>query len=135
MSEDEKNVWKKCVCNISEDYVFKEPATSKEIEEVEKKFNVKLPAELRSLLEETDGIYDEFGCYLVWSTSNIIVENTDRRTDEDFADWYMPIDSLLFVADAGNGDLFGYSISNGTIQKDDIYVWKHEDDSRTWVAP
>ncbi|AAS41993.1 hypothetical protein BCE_3082 [Bacillus cereus ATCC 10987] len=35
----------------------------------------------------------------------------------------------------GNGDLFGYSILNGMVQRDDIYVWNHENDSRTWVAP
>ncbi|MNG40245.1 hypothetical protein D3C84_1287410 [compost metagenome] len=48
---------------------------------------------------------------------------------------YEPFDSLLFVADAGNGDLFGYSIVDGAIPKEDIYTWNHEDDSRTWVAP
>ena len=46
----------------------------------------------------------------------------------------MPFDALLFVASVGNGDLFGYAVLNGTIQRDDIYVWDHEDDSRTWVA-
>ncbi len=47
----------------------------------------------------------------------------------------MPFDCLLFFADGGNGDLFGYSILNGIVQRDDIYVWNHENDSRTWVAP
>jgi len=58
----------------------------------------------------------------------------ELRTFEDFKDLYMPFDALLFVASAGNGDLFGYAVLNGAIQKDDIYVWDHEDDSRTWVA-
>lgn len=47
----------------------------------------------------------------------------------------MPFDCLLFFADAGNGEQFAYSIQDGLIRKDDIYVWNHEDDSRTWVAP
>jgi len=47
----------------------------------------------------------------------------------------MPFDSLLFFADAGNGDHFSYPIQSGIIQKSDIFVWSHEDDSRTWVAP
>jgi SMI1-KNR4 cell-wall len=46
----------------------------------------------------------------------------------------MPFDHLLFFSDAGNGDLFGFSILNGSIQKDDIFVWNHEDDSRSWIA-
>ena len=26
------------------------------------------------------------------------------------------------------------AILNGSIQNEDIYVWNHEDDSRTWLA-
>jgi len=26
-------------------------------------------------------------------------------------------------------------ILNGAIQRPDVFVWNHEDDSRTWVAP
>ena len=40
-----------------------------------------------------------------------------------------------FFGDAGNGDQFAYPIQNGKIQRNDIFVWNHEDDSRTWVAP
>ncbi len=86
-------------------------------------------------MKETDGINDEYGNYLVWSTSRIIEENSNVRNYEDFKDLYMPFECLLFIADAGNGDLFAYSILNGVIQKDDIYIWNHENDSRTWVAP
>jgi hypothetical protein len=128
-------MWKNFVRNTSEDYVFNEPATTKKIEEIKKKFNVELPNELLNLLKETDGVNDEFGCHLIWSTSRIIEENENLRNYEDFKDLYMPFDCLLFFADAGNGDLFAYSILNGSVQKDDIYVWNHEDDSRTWVAP
>ncbi|PEE41435.1 SMI1/KNR4 family protein [Bacillus pseudomycoides] len=58
-----------------------------------------------------------------------------NQTNQEISGLYMPFDCLLFIADAGNGDLFAYSILNGSIQKDDIYVWNHENDSRTWVAP
>lgn len=46
----------------------------------------------------------------------------------------MPFDNLLFFSDNGCGDLFCYRILNGCIQTEDIYVWNHEDVSRTWVA-
>ncbi|WP_162255066.1 hypothetical protein [Paenibacillus sp. Soil522] len=36
-----------------------------------------------------------------------------------------------FFADAANGDQFAFPILNGKIVKKDIYVWNHEDDSRT----
>ncbi|WP_134687290.1 SMI1/KNR4 family protein [Brevibacillus migulae] len=127
-------MWKKHLENILENCEFNEPAQSTKIEEIQTVFNIELPNELLSLLEETDGVRDEFGCDLVWSAGRIIGENKELRKEE-FRDLYMPLDCLLFVADAGNGDLFGYAIINGSIQRDDIYVWNHEDDSRTWVAP
>jgi len=54
---------------------------------------------------------------------------------EEYRDRYMPFDHLLFFSDAGNGDVFGYAIINGVIQTSRIYVWNHEDDSRSCVAP
>ena len=49
--------------------------------------------------------------------------------------FYMPFNNLLFFADAGNGDKFGFPISlDGTIRKD-VFAWNHEDDSRSWCAP
>ncbi|WP_243522015.1 SMI1/KNR4 family protein [Bacillus pseudomycoides] len=128
-------MWEKFIRNISEEYVFNAPAKIKRIEEINNKFKIELPDELQSLLKETDGINDEYGGYLVWSTSRIIEGNSNLRSYDDFKDLYMPFDCLLFIADAGNGDLFAYSILNGSIQKEDIYVWNHENDSRTWVAP
>ncbi|WP_379133892.1 SMI1/KNR4 family protein [Paenibacillus sp. sgz500958] len=128
-------MWKNDIRNIAERFLFNEPASAKEIEEIKSRFNIQDMDELRSFLEETDGVNDEMNCHFVWPASRIIEENSEQRSNEICKEIYMPFDSLLFVADAGNGDLFGYSIINGSIQKDDIYTWSHEDDSRTWVAP
>ncbi|GAA4361732.1 SMI1/KNR4 family protein [Angustibacter luteus] len=49
----------------------------------------------------------------------------------DFADLYTPFDALVFFADAGNGDQFGVAMRANR----EVYVWNHENDSRTWVAP
>lgn len=46
----------------------------------------------------------------------------------------MPFDPLLFFGDAGNGDQFAFRLVSGLRDKD-IYVWNHENDSRTWVGP
>ena len=43
----------------------------------------------------------------------------------------MPFSGLVFLADAGNGDQFFLSLSGNQ----EVYVWDHENDSRTWVAP
>ncbi|MEC1441742.1 SMI1/KNR4 family protein [Bacillus sonorensis] len=128
-------MWSHMLRRLAGEYTFNKPAEPSKLEEIKRKFNIQLPIELENLLKETDGINDEFGCHLIWSTDRIIEENEDLRNGEVFKDIYMPFDCLLFIADAGNGDLFAYSILNSSIQKDDIYVWNHEDDSRTWVAP
>ncbi|MEU2025737.1 SMI1/KNR4 family protein [Streptomyces sp. NPDC016469] len=91
-----------------------------------------LPTDLSALLRKTNGIEDEYGDGLVWSAEAIATENQRLREDSDLATLSMPFDPLLFFADAGNGDLFALL---STIDRPDVFVWDHENDSRTWVAP
>lgn len=109
--------------------------TESQLASLEKTLNISLPSELKSLLIETNGIRDEFGLRLIWSVEEIERHNLKMRTDPIFIDNYMPFNNLLFFADAGNGDKFAFSIVQGAIRRPDIFVWNHEDDSRTWVAP
>lgn len=127
-------MWKNTIHSISPNLSLKKPATKDELAEVHKNLQVELPNDLNQLLQETNGVEGEYGDF-IWSTSKIKTENMNMRNIVDFKGLYMPFDCLLFFADAGNGDLFGYSILNGIVQRDDIYVWNHENDSRTWVAP
>lgn len=83
---------------------------------------------------ETNGVTGEYKMDLVWSLDRIRKDNLLFRNYQDFKDLYMPFDCLLFFGDAGNGDQFAYSILNGKIQRNDIFVWNHENDSRTWAA-
>ncbi|WP_257154877.1 SMI1/KNR4 family protein, partial [Bacillus toyonensis] len=122
--------------SISTDCKFNTPATEATITKIEDMFQVKLPDELKYFLCETNGVeYSEFNLTLVWNTDRIQKENYDMRSEKFFKEMYMPFDSLLFIADAGNGDLFGYRVLNGLIDNYDIYIWNHENDSRTWIAP
>ncbi|MFF7755640.1 SMI1/KNR4 family protein [Streptomyces sp. NPDC007971] len=91
-----------------------------------------LPADLEALLRETNGIEGEYGEGLVWPAEQIAAENSMLRSGEELATLYMPFDPLLFFGDAGNGDLF--ALLPG-LDRPDVFVWNHEDDSRTWVAP
>ena len=109
---------------------FREPATPEAIQSVETRLGHRLPDELRELLAETDGIEGEHALGLVWTCERIASDNLLFRTSTDFADLYMPFDGVVFFADAGNGDQFFMSLS-GT---NEVYVWDHENDSRTWVA-
>jgi len=127
-------MWKNTIRSISSNLSLKNPATKDELAEVQKNLQLELPNDLYQLLQETNGVEGEYGQF-IWDASKIKTENMNMRNIVDFKDLYMPCDCLLFFADGGNGDLFGYSILNGIVQRDDIYVWNHENDSRTWVAP
>lgn len=91
-----------------------------------------LPKDLAALLRESNGIEGEYGAGLIWPAERIVSENLTMREDAELATLYMPFDPLLFFADAGNGDLFALL---PTIRRPDVFLWNHEDDSRTWVAP
>lgn len=110
---------------------FNAPATGDAIQFCEADLGHRLPPELRRLLAETDGIEGEYGLGLLWSTQRIAEDNTRFRTGADFRRLYMPFSGIVFFADAGNGDQFAVSLSGNN----EVYVWNHEDDSRTWVAP
>lgn len=127
-------MWKGYISSVSKNSFFKPPASNAEIIQISEGLNVKLPNKLFDLYNETNGVFDSFGCPLIWSTSQIVKDNLFFRNFSDYKDIYMPFDHLLFFSDNGCGDLYGYKILNGSIQTEDIYVWNDEDDSRTWVA-
>lgn len=110
---------------------FSEPATQQAMRSAEAQLGHPLPLELQDLLGETNGIAGEYGLGLLWATERIAADNAHFRSSTEFADLYMPFDSLVFFADAGNGDQFFVSLRGSN----EVYVWNHESDSRTWVAP
>lgn len=109
------------------------PASAELIQAVRVLGGGELDDALAALLAESDGITGEYGLGVVWSCAQIVRENEAFRTNADFKSLYMSFDSLLFFGDAGNGDQFGLRVLEGEVPPD-VYVWNHEDDSRTWVA-
>lgn len=110
---------------------FRAPASEQELRACEAALCQPLPEELRALLAETDGVEGEDGLALVWSSQRIGSDNALFRRTPAFAELYMPFDPLVFFSDAGNGDQFAVAMRGNQ----EVYVWDHEDDSRTWVAP
>jgi hypothetical protein len=123
---------------------FYPPVSDSELRQAESRLGVKLPKQQRSLLLETNGVMDMMSVdggkwsksgWLLWPLEKIIKENLQIRSDDSLREMYMPLDCFLFFADAGNGDLFAYTIVNGEIRSPDVFAWGHEDDTRPNVAP
>ncbi len=121
--------------------VFHPPALSQEIDECERRLGVIFPAELRELLSQTDGVTErlstvrgeiDVGSFL-FSTEKMLEINTFQRTQT--GDYTMPLDCLLFVAEDGIGDYFGFAVVKRRVPHSRIYFWNHEDDSRLSIAP
>lgn len=128
-------MWKELIRSFIPYAAFSEGASVFRIEDTEALLNVTLPSELRSLLMESNGVTEQYGCALIWPIDRIREDNLRFRQHSEFAELHMPFDHLLFFADAGNGDQFAYPIHAGRIRRADVFAWNHEDDSRTWVAP
>jgi hypothetical protein len=128
-------MWRSQIEKLTGSAEFAPPAASAVLAALEAKLDLALPKALRALLAESNGVLGEYALGLVWPAERIVEDNLSFRLRAEFKDLYMPFDSLLFFADAGNGDQFAFAILNGHIQRDDVFAWNHEDDSRTWVAP
>lgn len=127
-------------------FCFNSPAADEQLKELLDRFQLnEHPQELLDLYQQTNGISEYLNVEgylnnekigeLIWPIERVIETNLEFRTYPDFKDLYMSFDQILFVADAGNGDLFGFITLNGNFDRDDIFVWNHENDSREWVAP
>ncbi|MFF4785631.1 SMI1/KNR4 family protein [Streptomyces griseorubiginosus] len=109
-----------------------EPADDQAPILIEERLAQSLPSSLRSLLAETDGIKAEYGVEVVWTAERILAENTSLRSNGQLRSLYMPFDPLLFFGDNGGGDQFAFV---RTPERDDVFVWDHETDSRNWISP
>ncbi|MFK8908379.1 SMI1/KNR4 family protein [Streptomyces sp. YS-3] len=99
--------------------------------DAEQRLGREVPAELRELLLESNGIIGRSAVDTVWPVEQIVEQNLLFRSDGSFAELYMPFEALLFFGDNGGGDQFAFV---QTPQRPDIFVWEHETDSRRWVA-
>jgi SMI1-KNR4 cell-wall len=128
-------MWRELVERLSPAHTFHPQASQVRLRAVEASLGAALPSELRDLLLESDGVSGEYDLGVVWSLERIDSDNRKFRTAPAFRELYMPFDSLMFFADAGNGDQFAFAILDGIVRRSDIFAWDHEDDSRRWVAP
>lgn len=128
-------MWIELIKSHSDKCEFNVPEINHNIKMTEEQLGVSFHNDLIEVLMESNGVTGEYGLGLLWSTDRIKSENLMFRSNDDFKELYMSFDDLLFFGDAGNGDQFAYPIQNGKIQRNDIFIWNHEEDSRNWIAP
>ncbi|GAB2984208.1 SMI1/KNR4 family protein [Streptomyces pseudoechinosporeus] len=114
------------------DVELHDPATEDALRSIEEQLGQPAPRSLRALLMETNGIDANYGTEIIWKVERIIAENVSFRSNEQFRTLYMPFDSLLFFGDNGGGDQFAFV---RTPEREDVFVWDHETDSRNWISP
>ena len=112
---------------------YRPPADEATLVAVERDLGAPLHVDLRALLSESNGLRGAYGLGVIWSCARIAEENHKLRTLPVYAENHMPFGGIVFFADAGNGDLFGFpALAGGPGRR--IYAWDHEDDSRRRVA-
>ncbi len=115
---------------------FFPPAAPADMGEVERIVRITLPAELRDLLAQTNGVtlqekedggeWETFQS-LIWSTERILAGN--HRFKQERSERHPhdpePSNSLLAFSEVGNGDLFAFHVGGDN----SIVYWDHEDDT------
>ncbi|MBW3636365.1 MAG: SMI1/KNR4 family protein [Armatimonadetes bacterium] len=114
-------MWKELIQSLTTECEFYPRVTPADIVKAEFLLHIPLPHELKSLLNESNGVHGEYGLGLVWPIERITQDNLEFRRTPSFKELYMPFDSLLFFADAGNGDQFAFIILDGLIRRHDIW--------------
>lgn len=122
-------MWTELITGLYPEAELAAPASGALLDEAARRLG--LPADLRALLNETDGVLGEWSVDVVWSAGRILADNEAFRTDEDFAELYAPFDGLLFFGDNGGGDQF--AVVPGA-PGEGVLVWEHETDTRRKVA-
>jgi hypothetical protein len=124
-------MWREAALEVFPEAEFRSPAQTATLADAEQRLGRGLPADLRQLLLESDGIIGHSAVETVWPVEQIAEQNLFFRSDSSFAQLYMSFDAFLFFGDNGGGDQFAFV---QTPQRPDIFVWEHETDTRRWVA-
>jgi hypothetical protein len=112
-----------------------DPVDPDALGDAEDRLGVILPAALRTLLLETDGISGAGRGEPVWPVERIAEENLLLRAEgstpalPDGAD-----EDLLFFGDLGEGRLLAYELVGDEIDETDVYVWQPDLREAVWVA-
>lgn len=98
--------WKELLSKVLPDGECHPPVSASIIVAFENSIQIEIPDDLRALLLETNGVTDrEYGYAHLWSIERIVKEYS---SDYSKINYNGNIVQILFFADAGNGDCFGF---------------------------
>jgi cell wall assembly regulator SMI1 len=108
-------------------------ASAADIDDAEVRLNARLPACLRSLLLETNGVMDMMSIdggewflsmWLLWSVQEIVEQNEFFRRAIDEGTYERDFRQMAFFAGAGSdGILFGFPVSEDGTYASRVVVW------------
>jgi len=130
-------MWVELLASMIDDAHFSPGLDEATIAPAERVLRRQLPPDLLALLRESNGVsrFKEawggvWDSGVIWPLERIVEDNLAIRTDPALTAYCEPFEPLLFFADAGNGDRFGFDETAG----DSIIAWDHEDDRRHLIA-
>jgi hypothetical protein len=98
--------------------------------DTERALGSSLSRSLRDLYAHCDGLIDEWGYEYVLPIIELGQRNREFRTE--LGELYLSFNDLTLFGQMGNGDmLFQPAVPKGN---ENVFLWDHEDDSRTWYA-
>ena len=125
--------WRELIARLEPAAEFSSPVSEARLATAEVQLAIKFPAQIRSLLAETDGVLGAYGLGLVWPLDRIVSDNSEFRHHLAFRD-YMSVDSMLFFGDGGDGEKFAHPITREGQVLGRVFVWNPIDDTRILVA-
>lgn len=116
--------------------IWHSPASDAAIANTEEILGIELPHDWKQVLTISDGVsirmqwadHDVDTGHFLWPVQRIKKENLFFRTDSRLRNSGLPVGNLLFFADAGNGDSYGFIVSADGKSTGPIIIHEHETD-------
>jgi hypothetical protein len=128
-------MWRDWLIKLDSRFKLASGAKDDVLGRAERALGVKFEDDLRELLHVANGVQGPESLLIpLWPVEEIALETLSRRNDVQLREYNMPMDHLVFIGSAGNGDLYAMGISATGVMKHDVFLWDHETDGRKWVA-
>ena len=92
-----------------------------------------LPDQLRDFYLSSAALYDATGANIIMSLGAMVDDNLELWSGA-YDDTYMPFAGVVVFGGPGNGDRFFFPRWRSGVYGEGVFVWNHENDSRSWLA-